>query len=72
MSWAHRRVGIRADRQDGRLGRQRLGPDGPVHDCDQVDDRQLQDEHQEDDLDQRQVILGAGSPIEQETGDTRP
>jgi hypothetical protein len=58
VSRTHRRIGVGRDVQDGRFRRQRLGPDGPPHDCDQVDDRQLQDEHQEDDLDQRQAILG--------------
>ena len=54
MRWAR----VRRDRQDSRLRRARLGPDGPVHDCHQVDDRQLQDEHQEDDLDQDSGIVG--------------
>jgi hypothetical protein len=36
---------------DGGLGWPRLGPDCPPHDRDQIEDRQLQDEHQEDDLD---------------------
>jgi hypothetical protein len=58
VSRTHRRVGVRGDGQDGRFWRQRLGPDGPPHDRDQIDDRQLQDEHQEDDLDQRPAILG--------------
>jgi hypothetical protein len=55
---ARRRVGVFRDRQDRGLRRQGLGPDRPVHDRDQVDDRQLQDEHQEDDLDHGPVILG--------------
>jgi hypothetical protein len=58
VSRTNRRIGVRRDVQDRRFRRQRLGPDGPPHDPDQVDDRQLQDEHQEDDLDQRLAILG--------------
>jgi hypothetical protein len=38
-------------RQQRRLGRRRLSLDRPVHDPDQIEDRELEDEHQEDDLD---------------------
>jgi hypothetical protein len=41
-----------------RLRRGRLGADGPPHDPDQVEDRELEDEHQKDDLD-HPCILGA-------------
>jgi len=44
--------------QRRRLGRPRLGANGPPDDADQVQDRQLEDEHQEDDLDHA-AILGA-------------
>jgi signal transduction histidine kinase len=54
-----RRIGVGDPRQNGRLRRARLRPDRPVHDRDQVEDRQLQDEHQEDDLDHCPAILGA-------------
>jgi hypothetical protein len=52
------RVGVGGDGKHCRLGRSRLGPNGPPDHCDQVHDRQLEDEHQEDDLDHRQAILG--------------
>jgi hypothetical protein len=58
VSRTNRRIGVRRDVQNGRFRRQRLGPNRPPHNRDQVDDRQLQDEHQEDDLDQRPAILG--------------
>jgi hypothetical protein len=38
------------------LGRARLGPNGPPDDPDQVQDRQLEDEHQEDDLDHAPIL----------------
>jgi hypothetical protein len=42
---------VRWDEKRGRLRRSRLGTDGPPDDPDQIEDRQLEDEHQEDDLD---------------------
>jgi hypothetical protein len=53
-----RRFAVGGDRQEGRLFRIRLRSDGPPHDRDQVQDRELEDEHQEDDLDHG-PILGA-------------
>jgi hypothetical protein len=52
------RIGLRGDGKDCRFRRAGLGAHGPPAHCDQIDDRQLEDEHQEDDLDHRSAILG--------------
>jgi hypothetical protein len=43
-----------------RLRRRRLRSDSPPHDPDQVEDRELEDEHQEDDLDHAGIVGGFG------------
>jgi hypothetical protein len=55
-SAALRRIAWRGHEQRRRLGWTRLGPDGPPDDADQVQDRQLEDEHQEDDLDHDRIL----------------
>jgi len=50
------RLAVDGDRQDGRFRRLRLGADGPPHDRDQIQDRELEDEHQEDDLDHGSIL----------------
>jgi hypothetical protein len=42
---------VRRNEQRCGLGGSGLGPDGPPDDPDEIEDRQLEDEHQEDDLD---------------------
>ena len=70
--WGGRRKLIRCGRDEsGGLGRLRLGPHGPVHDRDQVEDRELQDEHQKDDLDHG-AILGTAFRAYLEAEDVRP
>jgi len=66
-----RRAVLRHDRERCGLGRSRFGSHGPVHDCDQVEDRQLQDEHQEDDLDHA-AILGAIADLQTQTARIGP
>jgi hypothetical protein len=51
-------------RQQRRLGRRRLSLDRPVHDPDQIEDRELEDEHQEDDLDHETILGGALPDLE--------
>jgi hypothetical protein len=58
LGW--RRPALGDHRQQRRLWRARLGPDRPPDDPDQVQDRELEDEHQEDDLDHA-AILGGGN-----------
>jgi hypothetical protein len=53
---------VHGGRQQRGLRRTRLGPHGPPDDPDQVEDRELEDEHQEDDLD-HVAILGAAAPF---------
>lgn len=55
-----RRVVVGDDGQERRLRRRRLGFDRPVDDPDQVEDRELEDEHQEDDLDHGAIV---GAPV---------
>jgi hypothetical protein len=54
-----------------RLGRRWLGLDGPVDDPDQVEDRELEDEHQEDDLDHGPSLRSL-APESLHVGETRP
>ncbi len=62
-----RRVAVGGDGNHRGLRRARLGPDGPPDDRDQIDDRQLEDEHQEDDLDHADIL-----EPELQTEDIRP
>jgi hypothetical protein len=56
-----RRIFRGRDEERRRLGRTRLGPDSPPDDSDQVQDRQLEDEHQEDDLDHVRIVGAAAT-----------
>jgi hypothetical protein len=58
-----RRVAAGRDVHDGGLGRAGLGADGPPDDADQIQDRELEDEHQEDDLDHAQILRAEENPV---------
>jgi hypothetical protein len=55
------RIVVGGNREEGGLRRLRLRSNRPPDDADQIDDRELEDEHQKDDLDHRRIV-GALAP----------